>query len=227
MKKYAIIVAGGQGSRMNTNIPKQFIVLGGKPILMHTIERFHLADTHIEIVLVLPEKEVPQWNELCAKYSFHIPHQIALGGETRFLSVRNGLAKVALDSIVAVHDAVRPFVSKMLILRCYAEAQSKGSAVPYIPVVESMRKMTEAGNKKVMRSDYVIVQTPQCFSAFELKKVYAKKGAGYRTTDDASVYETAGKKIHLIEGERENIKITFPLDLIIAEAILRKFPVNG
>src|SRR4051812_49035694 len=164
MTRFAIIVAGGSGSRISSEKPKQFLLLDGKPILIRTIERFYSADSSIELILVLPEKEIPEWKSLCNQYHFEIPHQIVVGGETRFHSVKNGLGAINGKGIVAVHDGVRPFVTEALINKCFDEAEKSGNAVPCIPVAESIRKVIDNDTSEVAdRSSIVIIQTPQCF----------------------------------------------------------------
>ncbi len=219
MEKYIIIVAGGKGLRMGGDVPKQFIPLGGKPILMRTMEAFASYDKNIHIILVLPESQMPYWNSLCKKYSFALPYLLALGGDTRFQSVCNGLALVHGDGLVGVHDGVRPFVSRDVITRCYEEAAVKKAVIPVVDIVETVRHCTLNGSETVNRNDYRLVQTPQVFEVSLLKKAY---GQPYVPcfTDDASVVEALGEKIFLVEGNRENIKITTPYDLKIAGSLL-------
>ena len=222
MKKYAIIVAGGTGSRMHGDVPKQFLLLAGKPILMHTIQRFFETDAEMEIIVVIPKNEIDSWKKRCADFSFIIPHQVIGGGQTRFHSVKNGLDAVKEKSIVAVHDGARPLASKALINRCFLEAEKYGNAVPAISISESMRKMDGSQSVIVDRDKFVLIQTPQCFESEILIRAYRVDDQPV-FTDDASVVEHSGKSIHLINGERENIKITYPLDLAIGEAILKKY----
>lgn len=215
-----LIVAGGSGKRMNTGIPKQFLEVLGKPVLMHTLECFHSHPSVDDIIIVLPAQELDTWNELCRKNGCGIPHRIATGGATRYESVRNGLKLVKASGIVGVHDGVRPLVSHELISRCLNEAEKHGNAVPVISVPESIRKNMEGATVAVNRSDYVLVQTPQCFSTEYIGKAY--NGPEQDSfTDDASVLEAAGIKIHCVEGQRWNMKITFREDLEIAAAILK------
>jgi len=204
---------------MNSDIPKQFLLLAGKPVLMHTIERFHAFDPSINIVVVLPQKETTEWQSLCEKHSFKLKHMVVTGGNTRFHSVKNGLDTIQEDGVIGVHDGVRPFPSNDLINRCYAEAKTKGNAVPFVPVRESIRKVEGQKNEAVTRDSFVIIQTPQCFTSDVLKKAFL---AEYQTTftDDASVVEAAGETIHLVEGEFTNLKITFPGDLLYAEMLI-------
>lgn len=215
MKKYAIIVAGGKGLRMGSDVPKQFLPINGKPVLMHTIEAFRNALKDVIIVLVLPAEQQDYWQELCKKYNFYSPELIAKGGETRFHSVKNGLAHLAddYDALVGIHDGVRPFVSEETIQRCY-DAAAKGEAVvPVVPVVETIRQILPDGKSITRPRDaYRLVQTPQTFPLALLKKAY-EQPYSEAFTDDASVVEALGKEIIMVEGNRENIKITTPADL--------------
>jgi 2-C-methyl-D-erythritol 4-phosphate cytidylyltransferase len=224
MHKYAIIVAGGKGERMGVSTPKQFLELAGKPILMHTLEKFKQTIPTIKIILALPENQINFWEELCYKYEFvNTPHQIVKGGETRFHSVQNALKLVKEKSIVAIHDGVRPLVSSQTITNCFNEAETKGNAIPVIDVIESLRHVPKQDNtnKAVARSCYKLVQTPQCFTSETILKAYQQE-FDIAFTDDASVVEKLGETIHLVEGNRENIKITTQEDIIIAEALITK-----
>ena len=221
MKKYAIIVAGGKGLRMGGDLPKQFIPVEGRPVLMRTLDTFHACDPSIQLILVLPPDHQPYWQELCREYGFRVPHRIADGGATRFHSVQSGLALVGeADAIVAVHDGVRPFVSREVIARCYAEAEAHGAAVPVVPVVETVRQLLPEGSKTVSRDAYRLVQTPQTFRAPLLRRAYGQPFCE-AFTDDASVVEALGHAVHLVEGNRENIKLTTPFDLIVARALVQ------
>ncbi len=204
---------------MNSLVPKQFLELHGKPILMHSIEVFSQAIPQINIILVLPLPYRKQWETLCQKHNFKIPLQLADGGETRFHSVKNGLALVPKDTIVGIHDAARPLVNKQTIINAFETAEQKGNASPAIQINESIREVKNSNNKAVDRSTIFIIQTPQCFQSSLIKKAFLQE-YHHTFTDDASVLEAMGEKINLIEGNRENIKITTPQDLIIAEAIL-------
>jgi len=229
--KYAIVVAGGKGLRMGADLPKQFLPIDGKPVLMRTLEAFERAIPGIHIILVLPADQQDFWRELCLRHSFTLPHSIATGGETRFHSVKNGLNSISPDSssvreesLVAVHDGVRPFVSADVIRRCFDAAHDHGAAVPVVPVVETLCQLvpqTQGGAESltVDRSLYRLVQTPQTFQLQLLQRAYAQP---YRDafTDDASVVEALGHPITLVEGNRENIKITTPFDLAVAEALI-------
>jgi 2-C-methyl-D-erythritol 4-phosphate cytidylyltransferase len=219
MKYYAIIVAGGSGQRMNNSIPKQFIELSGRPILMHTIERFYTAKAAIELVVVLPKSHHHTWETLCNKHNFNIPHTVCEGGNSRFQSVKKGLAMCTEDSIIAVHDGVRPIISPDFILNIYKEAESKKAVIPVCPVVESIRKVKGDSSEALDRSNYYAVQTPQGFTSNLLHKAYLQEEA-LIFTDDASVVESLGEKVHLFDGEVDNIKITTPKDLLLAEALL-------
>ncbi len=221
MNYYALIVAGGIGKRMQSEVPKQFILLNNKPILMHTIEKFyHLTAISCNILLVLPKIHIPQWKNLCEKYDFNIPHQIIEGGKERFYSVKNGLDTLSGNGLIAIHDGVRPFVSDEVIYKAFKTAKEKGNAIPAIPLTESIRKVSETRNQSVLRSDYRLIQTPQTFQLEQIKKAY---NLPYDTayTDDASVLEKYGQSINLIDGNKENIKITTPFDLKIGEVILK------
>ncbi len=222
MKKMnnVIIVAGGKGLRMGSDLPKQFIPIAGKPVLMHTIEAFYRFDKDIAIVLVLPVSHQQYWRELCADYHFEIPHTVANGGDTRFHSVKNGLAFVN-DGVVGVQDGVRPFVSEEMIKRCYDAVEEYDAVIPVVDSTDSLREMLDGERSKIIdRSKIRLVQTPQVFNVDVLKKAYQTE---YKDTftDDASVVEEASVNIHLVKGEVTNIKITTPLDLKIAELILR------
>ncbi len=243
---YVIIVAGGKGLRMGGEIPKQFLPVGGLPVLMRTMLRFREAMPGLTIILVLPKAQQEYWRSLCQQHQFNIPYLLADGGKTRFHSVQNGLALVPDDAegVVGVHDGVRPFVSIDVIHRCYEEARKCKAVVPVIPVVETLRRITASeGSHTVPRDEYRLVQTPQCFDIQLLKaaykraqnqvdlnsaereqprpKVKAANSQPYNTgfTDDASVVEAYGHPITLVEGNRENIKITTPGDLRMAEVL--------
>lgn len=220
MKKYAVIVAGGKGNRMGSELPKQFIPLNDKPILMHTLQTFKLYTTDIQIILVLPANDIQLWRELCIKHSFDIEHTITEGGETRFHSVKNGLQLVDKDSIVAIHDGVRPFVSKSVIENSFVTAQTYKAVVPVIDIVDTVRELNDNESHTVSRDKYKIVQTPQTFLSNLIKQAY-NQDYNKDFTDDASVVESMGVKIKLIEGNRENIKITTPFDLIVGRALTK------
>ena len=218
MKKHAIIVAGGKGLRMKGEIPKQFIALAGKPILMRTIEAFVHYDTNINIVLVLPETQIPFWQNLCEKCNFSQQYTIAKGGETRFHSVKNGLALIDSEGLVAVHDGVRPLVSYATIERCFAAAAEHHAVVPVVDCIDSIRQIINTESVAVERAMFKLVQTPQVFDVQLLKNAYQQTFSP-TFTDDASVVESFGTKIYLVEGNRENIKITTAFDLKIADIL--------
>ncbi|MFZ6051841.1 2-C-methyl-D-erythritol 4-phosphate cytidylyltransferase [Halocola ammonii] len=220
MQEYVIIVAGGVGKRMGAPLPKQFLELAGRPILMRTIDQFKGARPQINVIVSIHSDYIELWQSLCEKHQFTIDHTLVAGGKERFHSVKAGLDSIsAEEGVVGVHDAVRPLVSEKTIQTCFDSASAKGAVVPVTMVFDSIRKVTDAGNKAVNRIDYRIVQTPQCF---DLKLIKSAFNSGYREefTDDASVAEAAGHDINLVEGNRENIKVTTSEDLKIAEAFL-------
>ena len=218
---YIIIVAGGKGLRMGSDIPKQFLPIGGKPVLMRTLERFRAYSSALQIILVLPEAQQDYWRQLCEDYHFDVEHQIANGGQTRFHSVQNGLALVPDDAegVVGVHDGVRPFPSIEVIRNCYETARTAKAVIPVIPVVETVRHLEGDKSVTVPRGDYRLVQTPQTFD-IQLLKAANRQPYNDGFTDDASVVESYGHAITLVEGNRENIKITTPYDLKIAEILI-------
>ena len=218
MKKHIIIVAGGKGLRMGGDIPKQFLPVCGKPVLMRTMEAFHTYDAAIHTILVLPVSQQAYWKELCQEYQFSLSHDIANGGDTRFHSVMNGLAMVEGNGLVGVHDGVRPFVSQEVIARCYEEAEACKAVIPVIDVVETVRHLTEEGSETVPRDRYKLVQTPQVFEVELLRRAYQQTYTDL-FTDDASVVEALGEKVYLVKGNRENIKLTTPFDLKLAEML--------
>jgi len=218
MNLYAIIVAGGAGTRMGTDIPKQFLELAGKPVLMHSIERFRSFDKLIKIIVVIPGNQFDLWEKLKEKYSFSVPHTLVKGGSSRFFSVRNGLHEVEDSSIVAIHDGVRPLVSTDTIKRCFKAAEESGNAIPVISPSDSVRMITDQGSRSVNRQCLRIIQTPQVFKASLIKKAYLQDFSP-DFTDDAMLLEKTGETINLVEGNRENIKITNPEDLVIAAAL--------
>lgn len=234
---YIIIVAGGKGLRMGSDIPKQFLPIGGKPVLMRTLERFREYSAELQIILVLPEAQQAYWHQLCEEYHFDVEYTLANGGQTRFHSVQNGLAKVPDDAqgVVGVHDGVRPFPSIEVIKNCYETARTAKAVIPVIPVVETVRQLYSRsssarllpegrknepqGSRTVPRNDYRLVQTPQTFD-IQLLKAANRQPYNDGFTDDASVVESFGYEITLVEGNRENIKITTPYDLKIAEVLI-------
>ncbi len=215
---YVIIVAGGKGLRMGSDIPKQFLPIGGRPVLMRTLERFRTYSPTLQIILVLPKAQQDYWKQLCKEYDFKVDYQLADGGETRFHSVQHGLALIPDDAegVVGVHDGVRPFPAIDVISNCYETARTAKAVIPVTPVVETLRHIEE-GTKP--RGDYRLVQTPQTFD-IQLLKAANRQPYNDGFTDDASVVESYGHKITLVEGNRENIKITTPYDLKIAEVLI-------
>lgn len=218
---YIIIVAGGKGLRMGSDVPKQFLPIGGKPVLMRTLERFREYSPTLQIILVLPKAQQDYWHQLCEDYNFEVEYVLADGGETRFHSVQNGLAKIPDDAegVVGVHDGVRPFPSIDVIRNCYETARTARAVIPVIPVVETVRHLQGNTSETVPRNDYRLVQTPQTFN-IQLLKAANKQPYYDGFTDDASVVEAFGFNITLVEGNRENIKITTPYDLKIAEVLI-------
>jgi len=227
MKRYAVIVAGGRGVRMGADRPKQFLEIGGKPILRRTVERFLAFDPGIEIILVLPKEQREYWREYCLENGFLTRYTMVSGGITRFHSVQNALEYVRTDGIVAVHDGVRPFVGRDLLVRLFDAAEEHEAVIPVMPVVESVRKVeTDASGREVSgpvdRDGLVLVQTPQVFRAEVLKEAYRQP---FRPsfTDDASVVEATGHTVKLVPGERFNIKVTTPDDLELSKKLLTLF----
>lgn len=220
---YVIIVAGGKGLRMGCDIPKQFLKICGEPVLMRTVRRFREYSDSLKIILVLPETQQDYWHRLCKECEFDVEYTLVNGGDTRFHSVSNGLAAIPqnAEGIVGVHDGVRPFVSLDVIGRCYDAAKSLKAVIPVMPVIETLRHVSDDNtSENVQRNDYRLVQTPQTFDIRTLKKAYSQP---YREcfTDDASVVESAGNKVYMVEGNRENIKITTPFDMKIAEVVAK------
>lgn len=231
MNRFILIVAGGKGLRMGGDLPKQFIPLLGKPILMHTLEAFHRWDASARLVLVLPEDHQPYWKMLCKEIGCQVPHGIAKGGETRFHSVRNGLDFLSDEiqhasgkgekALVGIHDGVRPFISAEVIETCFSVASQEGAAIPVISMVDSLREMEGDKSRPVDRTRYVGVQTPQVFEWELLSSAY-KQVYDPLFTDDASVVEAFGHPVQVVPGNSENIKITTPFDLLIAEALFKR-----
>jgi 2-C-methyl-D-erythritol 4-phosphate cytidylyltransferase len=217
--KAVIIVAGGRGERVKTIIPKQFVEIKGRPVIMYTLEVFHQYDANIQIVLVLPEAHFEFWDSLCKKHAFTLAHKCVNGGNTRYESVKNGLAEIASNALVAVHDGVRPLVSIQTITRCFEDANQYRAVVPVIELIESIREVSGDDSKALDRNAYKLVQTPQVFDAELLKNAYKQEFSEF-FTDDASVVEQYGAKIYMVEGNRENIKITTALDFHLAETLM-------
>lgn len=220
---YFIVVAGGKGVRMGSIIPKQFMEVCGKPILMWTLEKIHNILPQSEIILVLPESHIEMWHDLVVRNDFNIPHKMVVGGGTRFQSVKNGLAHVpeVCEGLVGIHDGVRPFLSEDVVKRCWECAEEHGSAIPVVRPIESIRiEKSDGRTQRFDRDKCLLVQTPQTFQIGILKKSYEQP---YQPsfTDDASVVEAKGYEIHVVEGTRENIKLTTPYDLLLAEMLLK------
>lgn len=220
---YAIIVAGGKGLRMGADIPKQFLPVGGIPVLMLTINAFRAFDARLQIIVVLPQEQQDYWHQLCLDHSFDVEHLIANGGATRFESSRNGIALIPDDAegVCAIHDGVRPFVSREVIARCFDAARRQGAAIPVMPVTDTLRYCGDGKERNVPRSDFRTVQTPQTFDIQLLKRAFRQP---YREsfTDDASVVEALGERVVMVEGNRENIKLTTPFDLRMAAALMAR-----
>ena len=222
MKYYLIIVAGGSGSRLNSDIPKQFIPIAGKPIMMHAIKAFSDCISNLNVVVVIPKSNYELWKDLCKEFSFDIKHTVAEGGLHRFHSVKNGLQNISENAVVGIHDGARPLVNKSTILKSYSAAEKYGAAIPLVRINESVRELSNKANKPLARENLRLVQTPQCFRSEIIKKSY-QQDYKEEFTDDATVVESAGHKIHIVDGNVENIKITFPSDIFIAEALLKRF----
>lgn len=219
MKEYAIIVAGGKGTRIQSVLPKQFLPLNGRPILLHTIDAFYDYSHNITVIVVLPEADFKIWDVIIEEHQFKKPVILQKGGSTRFQSVKNGLDKIEGEGLVAVHDGVRPLVSETIIKHSFQLAAVYKTAVAAVPLKESIREGNEADSKALDRSRYQIIQTPQTFDVSVIKQAYQIK-EDESLTDDASVVERSGQTISLFEGSYDNIKITTPEDLIVAEALL-------
>lgn len=220
MEKYILIVAGGKGVRMDSDEPKQLAVINGKPLLMWTFEAFNFLKNTANFVLVLNSNLIGSWNHLCQVNQFNFRHEIVEGGPKRFHSVKNGLHFVPDNSLVAIHDAVRPLVSKKVINACFSIAERKGNAIPAVAVNDSIRETDASINWSVNRNNYKIIQTPQTFKSDNIKRAYLQT-YHEKFTDDASVLESAGGKIQLVDGDPENIKITTTNDLIFTSALLK------
>lgn len=232
MKKFVLIVAGGKGLRMGGELPKQFIPFQGKPVLMYTLEAFRRWDASARLVVVLPEAHRAYWEMLCREIGCSVPHRLAPGGETRFDSVRSGLSVVEEETgpacgdekiLIGVHDGVRPFVPAEVIEACFREASRSGAAIPVVPMIDSLREADAEESRPVDRSRYFAVQTPQVFDGALLREAY-RQPYSPRFTDDASVVEAVGRKVKMVPGSRENIKLTTPFDLLLAEAMFRSHP---
>ena len=219
MQRSTIIVAGGSGKRMASLVPKQFLMLRGKPVLCHTIEAFYRFDAHMQLIVVLPKEQMDAWAALCGKHGFTIEHTVVAGGAERFHSVGEGLKAVKHTGLVAVHDGVRPLVSVELIARCFAAAEEHGAAIPVVPVSSSVRELEDGGSHALDRSRLRTVQTPQCFRVDLLRKAFELPYDPV-FTDEATLVERMGLAMHLVDGEELNIKVTTPVDLRVAEVVL-------
>lgn len=226
-KNYAIIVAGGSGSRMQATIPKQFLLLNGLPVLMHTIQAFYDSRSQPQIILVIPADAVSYWDELCKQYNFDTPHKVVSGGKTRFHSVKNGLDTITdINAVVAVQDAVRPLTTVRIIDNSFIHATQHGNAVVAVKSRDSIRQVKNNVSASLIRDEIYLVQTPQTFQFAQLKKAY-EQPYDAKFTDDASVVEETGIAIKLIDGDYCNIKITFPEDIAIAELLLKQLQNNN
>lgn len=224
MKNYAIIVAGGSGKRIGGKTPKQFLLLDGLPVLMHTINAFASSNSKPSILLVLNERVIAAWEVLCEKHTFKIPHKIIIGGEERFHSVKSALKQLDGEGLIAIHDGVRPLVSINLIDKCFAQAAELGSAIPAVMASDTIRQRKSTRKSIVLdRDEIFLVQTPQTFRLSLVKEGYNQNFSS-TFTDDASVVEKFGTEVFLIEGERANIKITYQVDLDFAELLLKNNP---
>ncbi|WP_163378080.1 2-C-methyl-D-erythritol 4-phosphate cytidylyltransferase [Cyclobacterium sp. SYSU L10401] len=223
LSKYTIIVAGGSGKRMGGAVPKQYQIIGNWPVLMHTLNKFHAYDKGMEILLVLPENDFTYWKELCLKHDFDIPHRLVKGGQSRYGSVSNGLSSIeGSRGLVAIHDGVRPFVSTEVIHQSFVEAAKRGSAVAAVALKDSIREVVSEDQSVFRdRQRYRLVQTPQTFQLEKIREAFSVGERDY-FTDDATVYENMGWKVHLIPGNLENIKLTTPEDLNFAAFLLEK-----
>ena len=220
MKNYAVIVAGGSGNRMQTETPKQFLLLKNLPVLMHTIKAFAQSNTQPRIIVVLHIDQHKHWNRLCQEFNFNIPHQVVAGGTERFYSVKNAISIIEEESFVAIHDAVRPLVSTELIDSCFKQAALYGNVIAAVQSSDSIRMLKNGKTSALKRDEIYLVQTPQTFKLEILREAY-EQGFESHFTDDASVVESTGQNINIVEGERNNIKITYPIDLELAELLLK------
>jgi len=221
MNKAAVLVAGGKGMRMGTALSKQYLPLAGKPVLMHTLERFFLTDPSLLLILVLPKEDFEYWNNLCASHSFDLPHRLVAGGSSRFQSVKNGLMALPFQhGLVAIHDGVRPFVSEKVIQKSFEIAAEKGSAIPVVALKDSLRKVSTSGESSFQdRTHFRLVQTPQTFQLDKIREAFGTEELPI-ISDDAMVYEHQGWELSLFEGNLENIKLTTPEDLEYADFLL-------
>ena len=224
MNEYVIIVAGGNGSRMNSDIPKQYLKINNKPILIHTIQRFYDYNSSIKVICCVHKNYIVEVSNMMSHYFSDKKIMITEGGETRFHSVKNGLNQInETEALVAIHDAARPLVSVVTIQKTFESAKNNGSGIPVVSVNESIRLIENNSSKAVNRNDYKIVQTPQCFKTGLIKNAFEVE-YNHSFTDDATVFEYSGNKVNLTEGNSENIKITLPNDLVIAESLIKNKP---
>ena len=221
MKRYAIIVAAGTGSRMNSGLPKQFLLLCGKPVLYYSLQAFYDNSSDTKILVVLAQQEAERWMKLCAEYKINIPHEIVFGGATRTESVLNGLNTITENGVIAIHDGARPLVSDKIIENCFLSACKNGTGIACVKPKDSIRIVSESANKAIDRDDLRLIQTPQTFTSAIIKNAFLINGTE-TSTDDATIAEKAGYKIHLVEGSYTNFKITTPEDLLLAESLLSK-----
>ena len=226
MKKYAIIVAGGTGTRMRGNVPKQFMVLNKKLIIQYSIEAFYVFDPSIQIIIVIHPDFTAQWQQLCMEYKIAIPHKVAEGGKTRFDTVNNGLKLIDEDGLVAIHDAARPLINTKFIEHLFKEAVTHGSAIPGLTLTDTIRMIDGDSSQQLDRTFLRAIQTPQVFRVSELKRAYEQPFQPI-FTDDASVLEAAGFLLHLTEGRSGNIKITYNQDIALAEVLLKFLNSGG
>jgi 2-C-methyl-D-erythritol 4-phosphate cytidylyltransferase len=222
MKKYAIIVAGGTGSRMKGEIPKQFLLLNGKPVIWYSIEAFYNYDSELQLILAIHPNFVDFWKQLCLEHKISIPFKILNGGETRFHSVKNALDCIDADGFVAIHDAARPVIDTSFITQLFAEAEKHGSAIPGIALNDTIRILEGNNSRQLNRTLLRAVQTPQVFNVLELKQAYLQ-AFDPLFTDDASVMQSAGFPLYLTDGRAENIKITHPMDIALAEVMMKQY----
>ncbi|MEM9830509.1 MAG: 2-C-methyl-D-erythritol 4-phosphate cytidylyltransferase [Bacteroidota bacterium] len=223
MKRAVVIVAGGSGSRMHSNIPKQFLPLGGKPLLFYTLEAFHQYDTQLPIWLVLPETEHSRWTSLCKEFHCKIPHQVVAGGNCRSQSVKYGVYQIQFeDCVVAIHDGARPLLTHRIIENTFEVAAQEGSAIASVPLKDSIREIVEEDSIAKNRANYRLMQTPQTFHKSWLTEAYERLDAIDGFSDEASLVEAVGKTVTLVEGDYRNIKVTTPEDMVVAEAFIQQ-----
>jgi 2-C-methyl-D-erythritol 4-phosphate cytidylyltransferase len=226
MNKYAIIVAGGTGTRMQGEVPKQFLLLNGKPVIMHSVEAFRVYDPLIEIILVIHPDYMVYWNKLCLEFNISVPFVLAKGGKTRFESVNNGLQLINEDGLVAIHDAARPVIHAGFVSNLFSAAATYGSAIPAVPLNDTIRVVDGDTSHQADRTFLRAIQTPQVFKVSEIKRAYTQPYQ-HTFTDDGSVMDAAGFQVNLAEGFQENIKITHMQDIAVAEVLIKNLPAEG